>query len=378
MPPRDVVFTYSLETLDDSRARGFARPPGRMLQTLLSSPRVGRVLVVDAERWLVSVVRHGRSRWPESLGPARPHLRPWRWTRNGPTDPVAIERHVGRTDATIARAVRRHGLTQPALITFDPLLAGYAPAAWARAVTYYGRDDWAGYPPRRPWWPAYEEAYERLRATGRAVLAISEPLIERIGPTGPFAVVPNGIDPDEWRAPGPAPAWFAGLPRPILTYVGTVDGRVDERLVRQLLDLDGSVALVGPCADRERRDRLRAMGVVLGEAADRDEVGAIVHHSDVGLIPHGESSLTEAMSPLKLFEYRAAGLPVASVRLPPIAAEAAHDPRIVLAQNGPTGFADAARRALELGGDREADRQAYITRTSWTGRHEAALEVALR
>jgi hypothetical protein len=378
MPPRDVVFTYSLETLDDSRARGFARPPGRMLQTLLSSPHVGRVLVVDAERWFVSVVRHGRSRWPDSLGPARPHLRPWRLARNAPTDPETIEARVHRTDATIARAVLHHGLTEPALITFDPLLAGFAPAAWARAVTYYGRDDWAAYPPRRRWWPAYEVAYERIRATSRAVLAISEPLINRIAPTGPHAVVPNGIDPEEWRSPRPAPSWFANLPRPIFTYVGTVDGRVDEKFVEQLLDLGGSVALIGPCGDQDRRARLHSMGIVLGEAADRGEVSAIIHHSDVGLIPHGESTLTEAMSPLKLFEYRAAGLPVASVNLPPIAAEASNDARIVLAQDAPTGFADAARQALELGADSDADRQSYITRTSWAKRHEAALEIALR
>jgi len=376
--PSDVVFTYSLETLDDSRARGFARPPGRMLQTLLRSSRVGRVLVVDAERSILSLARHGRSPWPEGLGAPRPHLRPWRWRRLGPTEPASATEHANRTDAMIAKAVVRHDLDHPALITFDPLLAGLASADWARSVTYYGRDDWASYPPREPWWPAYEAAYAGLRSTERAVLAISHPLIEKIAPTGPSAVVPNGIDPEEWRNPSAPPAWFAALPRPILTYVGTVDDRVDEALIAQLAGLEGSVALIGPCPDSDRRARLVALGATLGAAASRAEVAAIVHHSDVGLIPHTRSSLTAAMSPLKLYEYRAAGLPVASVDLPPIAAEAAEDSRIILSEDRAGGFAESARAALATGRDDEHDRGHYIDRTSWAGRHEAALDIIFR
>ena len=375
---RDVVFTFSLETLADARDRGFARPPDRILQTLLTDPRVGRVLVVDAERWIVALLRRGPMPWPEALGPRRPHLRPWRLRRREPTTVPGIETALRRTDRRLARAAARHGLHRPALLTFDPLIAGYLEASWAGPVTFYARDDWAAFGPRREWWPAYEEAYGRIRSHQRAVLAISAPLLDRIAPTGPAAVVPNGIDPAEWRAPAPPPSWFAGLPRPVHVYVGTIDDRVDVSLVAEVAALDGSVVLLGPCDEPARRARLEAHGAVVAMATARADVAAMVSAADVGLIPHTRTELTSAMSPLKLYEYRAAGIPVAAVDLPPIANEAADDAAIVLADPASGGFATAARTAAAHGRDDEAARLERLERTSWRGRHVAALEVVLR
>lgn len=376
--PRDVVFTFSTETLADAAARGLARPPERMLQTLARSDRVGRLLVVDAPRWWPARIRRGATPWPTALGPPRPHLRPTRWRRREATAPSDVQREVVRRDATIRAAAERAGLDRPAIVSFDPLLAGFAPFEWAGPVTYYGRDDWSTFPPRRAWWPAYDAAYAALRTRERGVLTISQPLLDRIAPTGPAAVIPNGIDPDEWTTPGPVPMVLAPLPRPIHTYVGTVDERIDETLLPALGAGTGTLLLVGPCRDDERRRRLEQAGAVLHVAADRAELAAIVSHSDVGLIPHTRTGLTEAMSPLKLYEYRAAGLSVATVDLPPIAAEAAADPAIVLAAPGPDGFAAAAGAAVERGRDDEADRLAYVEAASWAGRHRAALEIALR
>lgn len=376
--PRDVVFTFSTETLADAAARGLARPPERMLQTLVRSERVARVLVVDAPRWWPARLRRGPTRWPEQLGPRRPHLRPVRWRRREAVTPDDVAREVVRRDAGIRAAADRAGLRRPAVVSFDPLLAGLAPFDWAGPVTYYGRDDWSTFPPRRAWWPAYEAAYAGLRERGRGVLTISRPLLDRIAPTGPAAVIPNGIDPEEWIEPGPEPAVLASLCRPIHTYVGTVDDRVDESLLSELADSEGTVLLVGPCRDAARRRRLETLGAVLHVAADRRELAAIVSHSDVGLIPHTRTALTVAMSPLKLYEYRAAGLPVTAVDLPPIAAEAATDPAIELSGPGAAGFAAAARRAAARGRDDETTRLATIEATSWTGRHRAALDIALR
>ncbi|MDW3219314.1 MAG: glycosyltransferase [Acidimicrobiales bacterium] len=376
--PRDVVFTFSTETLADAAARGLVRPPERMLQTLVRSDRVDRVLVVDAPRWVPAKWRRGRTSWPPALGSPRPHLRPHRWTRREAVEVDAIRAELLRRDAAIRAAADRAGMTSPAVVTFDPLLAGLAPLEWAGPVTYYGRDDWSRFPPRRPWWPAYEAAYAGLRATARGVLAVSAPLLERIGPTGPAEVIPNGIDPGEWTDPGPLPESLAALPRPLFTYVGTVDDRIDEDLLTDLVDGEGTILLVGPCRDDERRARLTDLGAVLHVAADRAELAAIVRHSDVGLIPHARTELTEAMSPLKLYEYRAAGIPVATVDLPPIAAEAAGDAAIVVAPSGPNGFAQAARAAAERGPDDEATRRAYVDDASWAGRHATALDIALR
>lgn len=277
----------------------------------------------------------------------------------------------------LQRAVHKHGLDRPVIITFDPLLAAFGRFDWAGPVTFYGRDDWSRFPPREPWWPAYEAAYEALRDTSRGVLAVSSPLLARIAPTGPAAVITNGIDPQEWRRPAPPPEWFQKLARPVHTYVGTIDERVDETLIDGLARAEGTVLLVGPI-EHERRSRLEKAGAVLYRAADRAELAAIVHASDTGLIPHRTTELTTAMSPLKLYEYRAAGLPVVSVDLPPIALEAADDNAIFLAASRADDFSRAAAEAARRGRDSDEARNRYIKATSWAGRHEAALEIALR
>ena len=374
---RDVVFSFSTETLADAAARGLNRPPERMLGALSRDPRVERLLAVDATRWLPAAVRRGRTPWPSGLGPERHHLRPTRLARHEPIDLPDVKAGVARREDAVRRRARRLGFTEPAIVSFDPLFAAFGTFDWAGPVTFYARDDWARFSPRRPWWPAYEDAYRALRDNGRAVLAVSQPILDRIDPSGPSAVIVNGIDPDEWRQVEQPPTWLTELDGPVATYVGTVDDRVDLDLVAAATE-SATVLLVGPCRDEARRAALTGLGARLHVAADRDELAAIVAHSDIGLIPHTRSPLTEAMSPLKLFEYRAAGLPVATVSLPPIETEAADDPAIVLAADSPTGFADAVRRAAEHGRDDETERLAYLDAASWSGRLRPALDIALR
>lgn len=372
---RDVVFSFTTETLDDAVARGFARPPDRLLRTLLAEPNVGRVLIADPTRSVAS--RLLRRTADVDLGARAVRVRPWRLARHEGTSYDAVRRDVARRERVLRRAARRHGLSTPAVVSFDPFLAAFGDLDWCGPVTFYARDDWATFPPRRPWWPVYRRAYEALAATGRAVIAVSGLLLERIGPTGPSAVVPNGIEPDEWRRPGPPPPWMGELPRPLAIYAGTVDDRVDAGLVRAATTVAASVVLLGRVSG-PARGLLELEGVHRAVAADRREVAAAIAAADIGLVPHRVTPLTEAMSPLKLYEYRAAGLAVASVDLPPVLAEAAHDPMIVCAPPAPEAFAAAVADALERGRDSDDTRLARLEELSWEGRHRRVLEVVLR
>ena len=80
------------------------------------------------------------------------------------------------------------------------------------------------------------------------------------------------------------------------------------------------------------------------------------------------------MSPLKLYEYLAAGLPVASVDLPPIRAVGSE--RVVLCRKG-GDFADAVAEALALGREDEEARREFIAANSWAKRHDELLDFAL-
>ena len=165
-------------------------------------------------------------------------------------------------------------------------------------------------------------------------------------PSGPTLLVPNGIDPGEWDEPSPAPGLVLRPPGPRLLYAGTLDARIDADLVAATARRfpEGSVVLVGAMPDPAHLEPLRALpNVHVRRAVPRAEIAALIAAADACLVPHVRTQQTMAMSPLKLYEYVAAGRPVAAVDLPPMRGIG---PRVVLVgENGdyPVGRGRGAR-----------------------------------
>jgi glycosyltransferase involved in cell wall biosynthesis len=284
---------------------------------------------------------------------------------------------IARYEASIRRAAARLGVERPAVITGNPLLAGYGALEWAGPVTFYAWDDWTSDFHRPHLIPVFEDSFAEVRAKQRRVCAVSDAVLARIAPTGPHAVIPNGIEPAEWRDLGRPPEWFETLPRPRLLYVGSLENRVDVGQVEEVARAypQGSVVLVGPLQDEAHFAGVDALAnvVIRPGMAPRETVVRLIGAADVCLIPHVGNRLTEAMSPLKLYEYLAGGRPVAAVDLPPIAAV---EGRVALAPIGGE-LAPAVARALALGPASEPERLAFVERHAWSHRFEELIELAL-
>jgi glycosyltransferase involved in cell wall biosynthesis len=376
--PRDVVFGFFSVPWAIAVERDFVMPEDRLADTLTRHPAVRRLLVANPYRSLVGRVADlaGRRRQasPFPGSDTRALYEPLRLSR---TDPVAPARAMARYEAGVRRAARRAGLERPAVITAHPLFAGFGNFDWAGPVTYYAWDNWSASEPFRAYWPAYEEAYRRMRENGRRACAISQHALDVIAPTGPSAVIPNGLEPAEWTSLGEPPAWFAARSRPRLLYIGSVDSRLDVVQLRAIAEAypEGSVTLLGAVRDAEHFEPLSDLSnLEFVPAVPRAEVTRIIGAADACLIPHVGNELTEAMSPLKLYEYLAGGRPVAAVDLGPIAA--VEHPRLVL---GPVGgdLRPAVAKALQVGPASEADRLAFVDENAWSGRFDRLLELAL-
>ncbi len=414
---RDVVFCFSYLSWQAAADRGWFGTEDRLARGLLTHERVDRLVVCDLARsWPARLLRDvqvgvtGR----EATFPAGERarlLRPTRLRREYPTSLGGARRACAALDRALERTVRDMGLHEPAVIVAHPLLAGLADFAWAGPVTFYATDDWLAYEPHRRWWPVYEESFSLLRARSRRVAAVSAAALQRLAPTGPRAVVPNGIDPAEWcGAPGTPSAEWRGAPgipsaewrgapdippaewrsapgapgtpawararRPLLLYTGTLDERLDVpallRIARALPQ--ASVVLVGPLLAPEHLAPLRAAtNVTIRPPLARPELLALVRAADLGLLAHRQLPLTRAMSPLKLYEYLAAGLPVVATDLPPV--RGVHPSVELVAPGG--DYPGAVRAALARGRAGEAERLAFLERSSWRSRHDALLDLAL-
>jgi glycosyltransferase involved in cell wall biosynthesis len=374
-PPRDVFFSFAYASWQTAVDRGMCFSEDRLVQTLLDHPDVRRLIVAETPRSLPAKVLRDQLAPPPRF-PASPRASlysPLRIRRADPAGIAAVERGFRTWDERARRISERRGLERPAVITTHPLIAGFAPLEWASSVTFYAYDDLAESLPLRRLWPAYREAYRRVRERGRTVAAVSPAILETIQPSGPSAVVPNAVDPAEWVSPGTAPEWFAQLPGPRLLYVGSLESRIDvEALAAAARELPhASFVLVGPLLDPGHFEALgREPNVFLRPAVARAEVVDLVAAADACLIPHVRNGLTEAMSPLKLYEYLAGGAPVAALDLPPIRGVSE---RVVIEDE----LSAAIAGALALGRTPEAERRRFIETNSWPARQERIVALAL-
>ncbi|HST55139.1 MAG TPA: glycosyltransferase [Solirubrobacteraceae bacterium] len=385
MPASDVVFTFSYLSWQAAADRGWFGSEDRLALGLLAHERVERLLVCDQARSLpvmllrdLQTPRKARDAAHFPASESAQLLRPARWRREYPTSIAGVERACAAYDRALRRGAKQMGLDEPAVITANPLIAGFAKLDWAGPVTFYLTDDWLAYHPLRRWWPAFEESFARVRSRGRRVGAVSTPALARVAPSGPSAVVPNGLDPQEWLGTPHPPAWAAELREhgPLLVYAGTLDSRLD---VPALLALarglpEATLVLVGPLLDAHHLAPLQAQpNIQVRPPLERAEITGLVRAADVGLIPHDDLPLTRAMSPLKLYEYLAAGLPVVAADLPPV--RGVHSS--VRLADRPAAYVEAARAALAAGRASEAQRAEFIAHNSWRARHDKLLDLAL-
>ncbi|MCW3015528.1 MAG: glycosyltransferase [Solirubrobacterales bacterium] len=382
MPPHaptgdDVVFTFSQLTWHAARARGMYFPEDRLAQALLHHPRVDRVLVANQVRSRPVVrVRGMLGREDAGFPGDADHVlaQPLRLARSEPAAERGARRVFAAYDRALRRGAERMGLRRPAVITAHPLVAAFCDLRWAGPVTYYAVDDWAAHPGYARQRALHTAAYARMRERQLRVCAVSTPLLDVLEPAGPRCVVPNGVEPLEWQGnPSQAPRRVGG---PRLVYVGTLDSRLDvQALLRLAADMpEASIVLTGPIAEPEHLRPLDGAGnIELRGPVGRDGVIALLRAADACLLPHVRSALTEAMSPLKVYEYLAAGRPVVAADLPPVRDI---DPRVLLIEPG-GDFVAGVRRALALGPVPERERLAFVKANSWAERHERILDLAL-
>jgi glycosyltransferase involved in cell wall biosynthesis len=201
---------------------------------------------------------------------------------------------------------------------------------------YYNIDDYTLY------WPRV--AAEVVRLEREAVLrtdltvCVAHARAEELRAALPAAAgrihhVPHGtpegfLTPEPCRLPGQAPDDIAHLPRPLLGYVGSVEGRVDWPLMRRLGEAfpDASLVIVGRPPLPGRRppswhDEWRALAERPNVHAlgwrDQAELPAYYAAFDVSLIPYRiDDPFNRACSPTKIMDGMGSGRPIVATALP--------------------------------------------------------------
>ncbi|MBS1845821.1 MAG: glycosyltransferase [Actinobacteria bacterium] len=378
-PSRHVIFTFDDITWDAAQRRGMNFSQDQILLGLMDDPAVERLLVSNRPRSAPVVAIKDRIRRPVPFPETeRCRLRqPLRLRRDDPTRVAALRRHYGTWEQRLRRAAEEFDMERPAIVTSQAFVAGFCEFEWAGPVTYVAIDDFSAHPSYRRWREGYLEAFAEISRRRRRLIAVSNAIVDKVDPQGPSLLLPNAVDPELWGARPEVPGWLTALPGPRLLYVGTLDSRLDVEASLGVARAwpEGSVVIIGPLEDGAHLAPLLAEPNVHHHGAVRhSEVPAVVAGADACLIPHHRTDLTVAMSPLKLYEYLAAGRPVAVTDLEPMSGIAGPVFRVPPAGD----FRPAVAAALEAGPMAEPERRRFIERNAWPSRRAEALEFALR
>jgi glycosyltransferase involved in cell wall biosynthesis len=280
---------------------------------------------------------------------------------------------------SIQEALRKLGMSQPIVwFSLPSMVSLVHEVPSARLLLYHVVDEYTTYRRQTPARHGRIEAREReMMALVDAVIVVSKKLYEAKRPMHPNTyLIPNGVNYQAYTAAlgePHIPGSLQVIQPPRLGYSGLIGDKLDLAMIKELAQENPAWSLVflgevRVVEQAETWQTLLAMPNVhyLGLVG----VSQVPHYLkgfQVGLMPYVQNRHAEHISPLKLYDYLAAGLPVASLDIP---AAREFEPYIHLADS-PRDFARAVRASLaDTAPERRQARIRIAAQHTWEARVE--------
>lgn len=243
-------------------------------------------------------------------------------------------------------------------------------------VIYDLLDDLAIYEPNERGMPAERTVrhhHRPLVEEADVVIASNPILLDRHrAEREDLVLVENGVDLDRFTMTGPV---ARSLPEgPVVGFHGALASWIDFELLDAVIRLRPAlqfvfVGPVDPLAKREAAELAALPNVHLLPAQPSDRIAEFVRGFGVGILPFVIDEMTEAVTPLKMYEYLASGVPVVATPLP----ECARHPAVHTASDADS-FAAGIDDALEMSREERAGLRTHSEAADWKQRVVPVLE----
>jgi glycosyltransferase involved in cell wall biosynthesis len=222
---------------------------------------------------------------------------------------------------------------------------------------------------------ALKWAEDKLCNRADTLFVTSSPLDERLRHTygSKVHLLRNGVDVCHFQGDFPRPQDYADISGPIAVYVGSIEQWFDlgwvESLARSREDV--TVVLIGmtniDMSPLHAFPNIRHLG-----PKPYMSIPAYLAHADCGMIPFRRTRLVDSVSPLKLFEFLAAGLPVVSTRWMEL--ENLNSPALLTSDADE--FARSVSRVIDEKWklNRGGEFREYARKNSWSARYQSAMD----
>lgn len=185
--------------------------------------------------------------------------------------------------------------------------------------------------------------------------------------------VPNGVDYEHFTRPvGDEPDVSCNIPRPRVVYVGAIAAWFDFDLVAELAHRmpDLNFILFGSWMSGITQPETYPSNIHILGPIEYEKVPDVLACSDVGLVPFKDCELVQGVSPIKVYEYLAARLPVVSLRWKELERESLP----IFMASSISEFEHGIRDALQMKTEQRESLRIFAQSCSWERRLEHILE----
>jgi glycosyltransferase involved in cell wall biosynthesis len=274
--------------------------------------------------------------------------------------------------AQIRSTMRKLKMQNPLLWIFLPTGVSLVGELGEKLVLYYCMDDYLANPGVQV--EALKKMEDLLASKADGILVTAPKLLDKFkSKSSHLAWIPCGVNIDAYPSGTylPEPPEMKSVPHPRIGFAGNLTGyKVDYELLDSLIRSrpQWSFVFMGPMGIGDPSNQIPAFlnypnVYKLGEKP-YDAIPAYLQSWDVGIIPYRRSTATDAVFPLKLFEYLAAGLPVVATPLPSLMQ---YQEYCALASDLPD-YQSALDHAIQNPSQDAPRRKAYACQNSWDSR----------
>jgi len=186
-------------------------------------------------------------------------------------------------------------------------------------------------------------------------------------------VIPNGVDYERFAQKNQIePMCLKNISRPRIIYVGAIKEWFDINLLCEIAKIKPkySFIVVGPNNEKIFKETKQQQNIHLLGEMFYEQIPDILAYSDVGIVPFKDCDLIRGVSPIKVYEYLAAELPVVSIRWEELVIQSLP---IILVKNA-MEFAHGIEIALQYSPKRKIELRYYAQKCSWEQRLKELLE----
>ncbi|MDO7908392.1 glycosyltransferase [Paenibacillus sp. JX-17] len=220
-------------------------------------------------------------------------------------------------------------------------------------------------------------AEQTLLSRVQGLVSTSGPVLSELlpyNPDIPTLLLENGVEYDHFSKPAAEPEELRDIPGPRAIYVGAIDERLDLKALHLLAERmpELSIVIIGPVHEGAKSYFAGLSNVYLLGAKNYQTVPAYLQHCDIALLPLSNHAANAGRSPMKLYEYAAAGLPVVVTETPELLRR--REPFLYFYRQA-GDFPEQVRATLEQHSDKETVRQ-LAKRHAWDSKVESLLDFA--